>query len=405
MFWLVTLGMTLVVFWVIARPLLRAVHPAQPAAEQDLQVYKDQLSEVDRDLARGVLTPSEAQSVRVEVSRRVLAADKRLQSRSATGQSTSIANRIVLALFAIIIVGGSLTLYLVVGTPGMPDQPLAARLAEDKAQRDARPNQAAAEAQAAGNQSAVPDGIPDDYLALVEKLRSALAERPTDIDGHKLLALHEARLGNYVAARKAQSVVVGLLGESATGEDHTALAEYMIFAANGYVSPDAEDALVLALKSDPKNPRARYFSGLALAQNGRADVAYRMWAGLLDEGPDDAPWMAPIRAQIGAVARAAGIDITDSNQTGPTAEQLRDAEDLTPQERQEMIRNMVAGLADRLATDGGSADEWARLIRAYGVLGDLDKAALIWTEARTTFADDANAMKMLTEAAEELGIN
>ena len=92
MFWLVALGMTAVVLWMIARPLLRASQTAQPAAEQDLQVYKDQLTEVDRDLERGVLSPAEAQGVRLEVSRRVLVADKRLQTRSTGSHSRPVAN-------------------------------------------------------------------------------------------------------------------------------------------------------------------------------------------------------------------------------------------------------------------------------------------------------------------------
>ncbi len=405
MFWLVALGMTAVVLWMIARPLLRASQTAQPAAEQDLQVYKDQLTEVDRDLERGVLSPAEAQGVRLEVSRRVLVADKRLQTRSAGSHSRPVANRIVLVLAALLLVGGSTALYLVIGNPGMPDRPLATRLVDAQAQRDARPDQAAAEARAAVAPATPENDVPADYLELVEKLRAALTERPTDVEGHRLLALHEARLGDYVAARKAQSTVVALRSDTANGEDYTALAEYMIFAANGYVSPDAEDVLVKALQLAPKTPRARYFSGLALSQNGRADVAYRMWVGLLEEGPEAAPWIAPIRAQIGSVARAAGIDVTDTNLPGPSADQIRGAEDLTAQDRQDMIRGMVSGLADRLATQGGSADEWTRLIRAYGVLGELDKAALIWSEARETFAQDAGAMKLLTEAAQDLGID
>lgn len=405
MFWLLALGMTLLVVWAIARPLLRVSQTAQPAAEQDLQVYKDQLSEVDRDLAKGVLSQTEADSVRLEVSRRILAADKRLQSRTPVAGAAPRSNLIAALVCAVVLLGGSVALYLTIGNPGMQDQPLADRLAAAKAERASRPDQAAAEAAVGGPSTQPPTGTPADYLELVEKLRVALVERPNDIDGHRLLALHEARLGNYVAARIAQARVITLAGEAATGAEHAALAEYMVFAANGYVSPDAEDALVIALQRDPKNQRARYFSGLALAQNGRADVAYRMWSGLLAEGPDDAPWMAPIRAQIGAVARAAGIDITDTDLPGPTAEQVEDAQNMSPEDRDDMIRGMVTGLANRLATEGGPATEWARLIRAYGVLGELDQAALIWTEARETFAADADAIKLLSKAAEELGIN
>lgn len=400
MFWALAILMIAVSLWAIGRPLLRNAGTGTRAAEQDLQVYKDQLDEVERDLARGVLGPEEAESARIEVSRRILAADKRVQAQAAARAAAPALNRTVLALVALVLAGGSLGLYALLGNPGLPDRPLQERLAEAQQRRAARMDQAAAEALAGPVEVGE---VPQDYLDLVAQLRQAVTERPDDIQGQRLLALHESRLGNYAAARVAQDKVAQLLGNAATGEDYAALGEYMIFAAGGYVSPQAEEALVQALNLDPENPRARYFSGLALAQNGRPDIAYQMWSGLLAEGPEDAPWIAPIRAQIGALARAAGIDPATAP-PGPTAEDIDNAGEMSADERQQMIRGMVAGLAERLATEGGSAQEWARLIRAYGVLGDPDKAALIWAEAKQTFADDPAAMAVLAPVAEELGI-
>lgn len=401
MFWAVAILMIAVSLWAIGRPLLRVAGTGPRAAEQDLQVYKDQLAEVERDLARGVLAPEEADSARIEVSRRILAADKRVQAQAAARGAAPAVNRAVLALLALVLAGGSIGVYALLGSPDLPDRPLQARLEEAQERRSVRMDQTAAEALA----KPVEVGeVPQDYIDLVVQLRQAVAERPDDVQGHRLLALHESRLGNYAAARIAQGRVVSLLGSAATGGDYAALGEYMVFAAGGYVSPQAEDALVQALKLDPENPRARYFSGLALAQNGRPDIAYQMWSGLLAEGPEDAPWIAPIRGQIEAVARAAGIDPATAL-PGPTANDIENAGEMSEDDRQAMIRGMVAGLAERLATEGGSAEEWARLIRAYGVLGDADKAALVWAEAKQTFADDPAAMSLLTPVAEELGID
>jgi cytochrome c-type biogenesis protein CcmH len=174
----------------------------------------------------------------------------------------------------------------------------------------------------------------------------------------------------------------------------------MIIAAKGYVSGEAEEALANALKANATSPRARYYSGLALAQNGRPDVAYRMWIGLLEEGPEDAPWMPLIRGQIGPVARAAGINTADFDAPGPSADDVEAASQMSSTDRAEMIRGMVAGLAERLATEGGTPNEWARLIRAYGTLGETGKASVIWNEARETFADNADALAVLLEAAQ-----
>ena len=77
---------------------------------------------------------------------------------------------------------------------------------------------------------------------------------------------------------------------------------------------------------------------------------------------------------------------------------------MTPEERQQMIRGMVEGLSQRLATEGGTAQEWARLIGAYGVLGETGKARQIWAEARETFAGRAQALEVLRAAAARAGV-
>ena len=77
---------------------------------------------------------------------------------------------------------------------------------------------------------------------------------------------------------------------------------------------------------------------------------------------------------------------------------------MTTEDRQEMIRGMVARLSDRLATEGGSAAEWAQLIGALGVLGQQDRAKAIYDEAKTRFAADAEALARLESAASMAGL-
>ena len=395
MFWLVALAMVLLALALVARVLLRPDTTALKAADLDLLVYKDQLAEVERDVARGVLGAADAEAARTEVARRILAADKRAQVESAPQGAGRRATLAGLALVAVVIVA-SVGLYYRLGLPGMEDQPLAARLEAAKALRDNRPDQETAEAAA----PPVAVQVAADYAELVAQLRAVLKTRPDDADGHRLLANHEARLGNFIAARQAQQRVLAIEGEAAREADYTDLAEIMVLAAGGYVSPQAENALARAIRLNPKSPRARYYSGLTLAQNGRPDIAYAMWAGLLEEGPDDAPWVPLIRAQIGPVARAAGISVANQDAPGPTAQDVENAQDLSADERQEMIRGMVVGLAGRLAGEGGTAGEWARLIRAYGVLGETGKASATWNEAQGVFAQNADALALLREAAQ-----
>ncbi len=399
MIWAIEILMTLAVAGMILRAFLR-VPKSVKTSELDVQVYKDQLQSLDSDVERGVVTGNEAGAARLEISRRLLAADKRAQSEVALGAGR--VSKPFLAVIALFLLGGSLGLYAVMGSPNLPDQPLVARLEAERLARENRPNQAEAEAQinAAGGQQAAPADLPENYLKLIKQLRAAMKKRPDDIEGWKLLAANEARIGNMHGAWKAKEREIVLLGDKAKGQDYAELAEYMIVATKGYVSAEAEDALARALKLDVKSPRARYYSGLALAQNGQPDMAYRMWAALLKEGPADAPWVSLIRGQIGAMAQAAGINMTDQNAPGPSADQVEAAGKMSEADRQDMIRGMIAGLAERLDSKGGKPAEWARLIRAYGVLGETGKAAASWKKARTVFASDDAALAVLREAAQ-----
>ncbi|MBR9864096.1 MAG: c-type cytochrome biogenesis protein CcmI [Rhodobacteraceae bacterium] len=400
MFWLVTAGVIVLVAVPMGRVILSRRGTVATAGAQDVGVYKDQLAEVERDLARGVLAPAEAEAARTEVARRLLAADRRVQSGTPDGNSERGPAALPLGLIGLAL-AGSVWLYLEIGRPGMPDMPLQARIEAAQQARENRPNQLSAEA----TSPPLPVQVDPAHAELVEKLREALAQNPDDATGLRLLVDNEARLGNLAAARAAQQQLMGVLGDQAKGSDYTDLGEIMILAAGGYVSPEAEQALVQALNANPTDQRARYYSGLSLAQTGRPDVAYRMWMGLLQESPPDAPWVPLIRGQINDVARAAGIAPPDLDAPGPDAQTIQDAQNLSEEDRNAMIAGMVSGLAERLATEGGTAAEWARLIRAYGVLGETARASAIWKEAQDTFANDPAALDMLRAAAQDAEVS
>jgi cytochrome c-type biogenesis protein CcmH len=144
-------------------------------------------------------------------------------------------------------------------------------------------------------------------------------------------------------------------------------------------------------------------------QTGRPDRAFALWAPLLARsGPDDL-WTPALRAQMPEVAALAGaINYSlppDPAAPGPTAQDMEAAQEMTPEQRQEMIRGMVAQLNERLATEGGPASDWARLISAYGVLGDTARALEVWTEAKAVFADRADDLSTIRQAAEDAGVS
>lgn len=402
LFWVTATAMCLAVVAVLVRALYRAEVEATPNAAADLQVYRDQLAEADRDLARGTLTEAEAQRVKTEIARRILDADRALKAEGAAPVRPG--GRLVLpALLASGTVLAGLAVYGDLGVPWYPDLPIAQRIAEADARMATRPSQA--EAVAATPAPTAPE-VDADFAALMEKLRAAVdPATATDLRGLDLLARNEAALGNLAAAEVAQRRIIAVKGEAATAEDFATLAELMIRAAGGYVSPEAEAELIRALERDPRNGIARYFSGLMLVQGGRFDLAFGLWEPLLRESPPEAPWIAPIRGQIEEVAQRAGVQFTLPEAAGgPTGADVAAAAEMTPEERQAMIEGMVAQLGDRLATEGGSAEEWARLITALATLGRIDEARAIYAEAQRVFEGRTVELQGLREAAVTSGV-
>ncbi len=401
LFWIIAMALTAVVSGFLGLALLRGHAHQESAAGYDLQVYRDQLKDVDKDLARGVIAEADADRIRTEISRRILAADAQLTAEAgATGQPTGRARLTATVCFVVLAVG-SFGLYAKFGAPGYPDLPLADRYEQAQDMLANRASQAAFEAQLPAQQ--VPAADPD-FINLMNTLRDKVKERPDDIEGHQLLARNEGSLGNYQAAYAAQQRVIDLKGDAVTGNDYTQLADLMIRAAQGYISPEADTALRQALSRNPNDGFARYYVGLMMIQNGRPDMSFRLWHELLDQSPPSAPWVTPIRSRIEDLAWLAGVDYTlpelqkAAPLAGPSTQDIEAAENMSPEDRAEMISAMVQGLSDRLATEGGTPEEWARLISAHGVLGNTEQALAIANEAKTVFANSPEALNLINMA-------
>lgn len=398
LFWLIITVLAVAVALTVVLPLWRG-GDAGAAPAQDMAIYRDQLAEVERDLARGVLDESEAARTRTEVARRILSADKAAAVTKAdapVGLSQGLA-----AVLAFALIVGSGGLYFALGAPGYPDVPLAQRHANADAIRDGRIGQAEAEAMVPPAPIA---DLPADYVAMVDQLRDAVQARPDDLDGWNLLSLHEAQSGNFAAAALAQARVITLKGTLVSTADVVALLDRMVAATNGYVSPEAEAAARAILERDPANAGALYYIGLLYAQTDRPDIAFGLWRQVVEAPGAQGIHYELASAQIADAAFAAGVDYAPPPASGPSAADIEAAAEMDAADQTALIEGMVAGLAERLATDGGPASDWARLIASYGVLGQLDAARAIWTEAQVVFAADPAALDILMVAATSAGV-
>lgn len=409
LFWIISAALALLIAALFALALLTRRAEAEHPAAYDLRIYRDQLKEVERDLARGVINEADAERIRTEVGRRVLAADAQLAIADVSSQQPRALTIVIAATIALILTGGGVAIYTQLGTPGLGDLPHKARL---QASQDLYSSRSSHEAFLARLPVRNAPQQEAGYLELVERLREAVASRPDELQGQQFLTQSEARLGNYAAARAAQSAVIRLKGEAVGASDFVTMAQMYITEADGYVSPEAEAALRRALRADRTDPVARYFLGQMWLQNDRPDRAFGLWSQLLNEGPEEAPWIAPIRQSIDDIAWLAGVEYTQpapsemaTDMPGPTVQDIENAGEMTPEERQEMVQSMVQRLNDRLATEGGTPEEWARLISAYGSLGDEGRARAIWLEAQQRFADTPDALETVRRGAARAGVD
>lgn len=360
--------MALATALILIRPLLAGRASAPGRDSRDAELYRDQLAEIARDVARGVISPVEAEAAGAEVSRRLIGA----AARAETAQPLGPAPRRHSALAVAAAVFGApvlaLVVYLAHGVPGLPDLPNADRpmLAQGPSQAEAESAIAATEPPAA----LAPDE--QDYAALIAQLEGVMAERPDDTQGLRLLASGYSRLGRHAEAWKAYERLIGLLGAEAETALYAAQLDAMAIAAGGYVSPQAEAVLGQVLSRDPAQPVGRYYAGLLMAQQGQIDRAVEVWEKLRAESPADAPWLGFLEMML---AEARNVQ---SGNPGPGPAEIEAAETMSPAERQAMIEGMVARLESRLTSTGGEPEEWLRLINAYVQLGRPEDARRIY---------------------------
>ncbi|NTF06905.1 c-type cytochrome biogenesis protein CcmI [Agrobacterium rubi] len=374
MFWIIIALLTAAVALVLTYPLMRSKGIADTAREGEVAVYRDQLAELQRERASGLIGETEAEYARAEIGRRLLAA-----ASDKTGEASAMSPRKHNALASIVTVLlplMGLCLYLYMGSPNTPDMPLAARLEKP------------------GN----------DMNMMIAKAERHLAQNPDDGAGWDVLApiyFKTMRLGD---AEMAYRNAIRLQGENAPRL--TGLAETLIATNDGVVVEDARSALEDAEKMSPGNPRVRFYLALSLEQAGKTDQARDAFAALLKESPEGAPWIPLVQAHL---QNTGGADIAAAPRPqapgGPSAEDVAAASNMSSEDRQAMVAGMVESLDARLKENPDNFEGWMRLVRSYAMLKNDEKARQALADGLKAFPPAGEQGKQLLALAQQLGVN
>ena len=349
------------------RPLMNSGRPTATRAEYELEFYKDQLNEVERDRERGIISIEEAEASRLEMSRKIINCGEIRASQSIWPPKKQARFAVSVALF--IPVAASL-IYLVQGSPGLKGSTV--KFAE--------------RGQTTLNE------IKPQLRAEITELRDRLEKNPKELA--TWVALGRTLFRSHEFARAAQTYMQATTFFPENAELFARAGEALVYGSDGVVVPAAELAFKRSLSLLPNDARSRYYLALGDQQNGRLEGALRKWKELSADSPPDAPWQDTLRERIASLSEQIGKTSdrapsianrdqdartdNDSVSPGPSREDIAAAQELSPEDRQEMIRSMVDRLATRLETNPGDLAGWRRLARARKVLGQKaeEKAAL-----------------------------
>ena len=404
-FWLIagilTFGAVLALVW----PIINGTETSGGRGEHGLRVYRDQLDELERDHAQGRIGSEDLAAARIEIQRRMLAADA--ESRTAADRASvpvSPSRRMLMVVLLVFFVpAAALAAYMHLGNPTLPNQPFADRADERLAAQRARAQAAAQVPSNPRGQASDPDGQHEGMGEMVARLEQRLKDDPRDLEGWLLLGRSYLVSRAYPKAAEALRQAVGL----SQGDPRTlaAYGEALTMAADGSVTPEALAAFEKAIERMPGEPRARFYIGLAAAQGEDFTAALKHWVSLEADTPVGAGWEGLLKGHIDRVAGQSGIDVealrlverakrptplaqaqaqAQTRNTakgppaaaprGPTQGQVAAAQNMSPADRQKMIKGMVKGLAARLEQTPGDVDGWMRLGRSHGVLNQLDES-------------------------------
>lgn len=373
LFWIIAAVLTLGASLAVLLPLTRQSR-AKDDASHDLEVYRDQLGEVDRDAARGLIAPSDAEQARAEIARRIIKLDA--ENAREPRKASQLGPRLVGMIAVLAVPLLSWSVYTAIGSPTVPSQPLSARLSQKPA-----------------------DSSVDELIARAE---AHLVANPSDGRGWDVLAPVYLRIGRANDAVTAYRNAIRILGSTTARQ--AGLGEAIAGAAGGIVTSDARLAFEAALKLEPTDAKARYFLALALAQEGKIADAAAAWRLLAASLPADSPWRAATDQAIAQAEVRTAAAKQAAGAPGPNQDDIDAAASMSSGDRTAMIEGMVATLDEKLRQNPRDPEGWLRLVRSYQVLGKTDLAQAALGRAYAALGRDSDDGRKLTELAGSLGL-
>ncbi|TCM73250.1 c-type cytochrome biogenesis protein CcmI [Rhizobium sp. BK068] len=369
LFWILVAALTAAVAAILLYPLLRGAKAVDDMRAGEAAVYRDQLRELDRDRAGGLISADEADYARAEIGRRLIT----VSAAPVTDRKLSKHHRLSEAFVLLMLPIVGLCLYSLVGRPDLPSQPLEARLENP------------------GNDMAI----------LVAKAERHLAQNPDDGKGWDVLAPIYFNTMRVADAENAYRNAIRMLGPSPARLD--GLAETLMATSNGVVTEDARKVLEQSLQLQPDNPKASFYIALGMEQAGRSAEAKVAFEALAKQSPADAPWMPLVAEHI--AKNGGALPSGAANAPGnPTQADVAAAENMNAGDQQQMIQGMVESLDAKLTEDPNNLEGWLRLVRSYVVLKDKDRAVGALKRGLAAFPASSEQGKQLLALARELDI-
>ena len=348
----------LVALWSVSRTISgEKVRTPVDSVSSDIEIYKNQLGEIDADLKRGLIDEESAQEARLELSRNILAAEKEVSKSTFVG-NRSFAMRVIISLGILFVPIVTIGVYALTGNPGVESHPFSELM-------DANPATLS----------------PSETLVRTEAL---FARNPEN--GKLADELSSAYL---VAGRFQDAVNTYVEALRLNGDSAPRLVGYGMALAGyngGTINDDALKSFEKAAKLAPDDFYPRLFIAEASRQAGKPKEAADGLQEFLDRSPKNSPWRPRVEELIGQLREQAATpqqlpssdakdgDVTKNANAAKEANAGKDGSAAMEGVSPEMISQMVNGLAERLQKQPDDLDGWKMLVHSWLVLKDKEKA-------------------------------